>query len=70
MKKRFKYLNGDLVVEKVTMDKKPAIRVSMDSVKVEFGYDYEHARDRAFDGFDQRNADTAYRGMMELGEQL
>lgn len=71
MEKKFDFPAGELRVKKVTHKKKPVLRMTLDSdTTVDIGYEYETARDRAFDGFDQRNADLVYRTMMNLTGDL
>ena len=70
MEKRFDFVTGELKVEKAVSKGKPALKVTLDSTVVEFGYEYEGARDRAFEGFEQRNANAVYTGLMNMGEWL
>lgn len=70
MEKSFEFPAGILTVAKVKHRDKPALRIAMDAVSIHIGYDFETTRDRAFTGFDTRNALAVYSGMFRMVEQL
>ncbi len=68
--KSFEFETGTLSVTKTKHADKPALKLFYDPVCIFIHYDYETARDRAFDNFCNRNALAVYFGIQNMGQTL